>query len=362
MTYRPSWKGGAVMMQAPNPTRNNYQPQQPPQRQPGYAAMPPQGQPAPQYQQPPVMQQPSAAQQYAAPAPQMPQSAPQQIQPAPQQNQPDPDFISQKIAKINAKDKVVDFNSFLCEALVGDYAMVHGCGGTGHARNSTIGVKICDYTKGTGDKSTTLKFCVDVEDMELLYQAAMKARMGEFEAKGNVTGVMQIADNLAGNLNAWAQALSTQQASVTADQLNWAVGQLMAMRNASSAAAGTPLFSYTREKVDPYKVDANGMAPVSKISILYTPIRKDGQQSKYPWYVEISNFIAPFRKKSTGATIYDGSKATAKRSAFINISEDDFAAAMVAVNRHIRLWEHRTLPIMEEALRRMEAHRQGSQQ
>lgn len=329
---------------------------QPPQRQQQYAAPQAMAEPAPAPQAPmhpaPVMQAPASQ----APAQQNRQN-----------NGSSPDYISRQISKVNGRDKILEFCTNLSAATVADFAMVHGCGGKGHAYNSTICVRICDYSKGTGDKSVTLKYGIDVDDMETLYQAAMKARLGSFfPPSAGLSPKIQAA-------LAYAESLTksplTQDGRlvIAPEQMGGLMERLKTALNDCPQIAGVPLFSYEREKVDPYKKDDNGMAPVSKLAITYTPVRLDKSQhperSRYPWFISITNFMAPLLVGDNGNTTYNGQKAANKRTVFIVVSEDDFCSAMVACRRHIRLWEQAmTLPVMEEAFRQMEKQRQNPQQ
>lgn len=286
---------------------NNPQPAVPPPAAPGSF---PQQSPA-GYPPPPAQRNPQQA--YPAQFQNAPPSRPPEPIPFPQKpHNPVPQgqvgYISQKCAKVNGNNKVIDFNGFLTQAKMEDFAMVHGCGGKGHARNSTIGITICDYTRGKNENSVTVKYNIDVEDCTVLYQAAIYARLG-----------------------------------------------LLPVYNPQN-----PAFSYSKEKVNPYDV-TDGYAPCSKITINFAPFRQDGQVSKYPWYVAIENFKAPIQTKQNGSTNYKGAQAIDKTSAFINLSADDFAACMVAVDRFVRLWEHRMLPVMDEAYRRMEWQQQQRQ-
>lgn len=334
--------------------------------------------------------QPSQRQQYTAPqapaepapppqAPMQPAPPPQApMQPAPasqtptQQNRQNnggtPEYISRQIAKVNGRDKILEFCTNLSAATVADFAMVHGCGGKGHAYNSTICVRICDYSKGTGDKSVTLKYGIDVDDMEMLYQAAMKSRLGSFfPPASGLSSKIQAA-------LAYAESLTkgpvTQDGRlvVAPEQVGGLMERLQTLLNDCPQIAGVPLFSYEREKVDPYKKDGNGMAPVSKLAITYTPVRLDNktqhaERSRYPWFISITNFMAPLLVGDNGNTTYNGQKAANKRTVFLVVSEDDFCSAMVACRRHIRLWEQAmTLPVMEEAFRQIENQRQNPQQ
>lgn len=79
-------------------------------------------------------------------------------------------MISTIIAKANARSKVVDFRDSLVPALVEDYAMMHGAGGKDHAPASVIKVTVCDYTAGTGDKSTTVTANISPDLCEQLFE------------------------------------------------------------------------------------------------------------------------------------------------------------------------------------------------
>lgn len=262
-------------------------------------------------------------------------------------------YISHKICKINGRDKVVDFTSKLTAAKTEDYAMVHGCGGSNHAPNSTIGITLCDYTKGKGDnKSVTVRYAIDVEDTVLLLEAAKTARLNGFSPNaGNCT---PLCDSLIQQLKDLAKFPSAQDGSrqIPRDALNGLLRSANGLRTAMQGSTG-PLFSYKREKNNPYKI-VNGLAPVSKVEISYTPFRSDGSESRYPWYIAIENFDAPINAKANGATSHNAAQAVNKRSAFINLTTDDFLAAMVAIERFVRLWEHRLLPVMEEAYSKLE--------
>lgn len=79
-------------------------------------------------------------------------------------------MISTIIAKANARSKVIDFRDGLVPALMEDYAMIHGTGGKDHAPASVIKVTVCDYTAGTGDKSTTVTANISPDLCERLFE------------------------------------------------------------------------------------------------------------------------------------------------------------------------------------------------
>lgn len=263
------------------------------------------------------------------------------------------EYISRKIWKVCGKNKVVDFTSKLIMANVTDFANIHGCGGKGHAGNSTIGITLCDYTNGKGDKSITVKYSIDVEDIDILYNAAMSARLGQLKPDPNI--VTSWIDNAQSLLNSWKCIPPSPDNSRSIP--NQALNAMANTLNSAKATANTvigPYFTYAKEKNNPY-AEKNNIVPCSKIVISYSPYRKDGSPSLYPWYIEIENFDAPLKKSENGATIHNSAHATNKKKAFINLSGDDFCAAMVAIKRFVALWEHRALPVMEEAYRRIDA-------
>lgn len=264
------------------------------------------------------------------------------------------EFISQKIWKIAGNKKFVDFNSKLTMAYINDFANVHGCGGSGHAGNSTIGIVICDYTSGTGENnSVTVKYNLDVEDVGFLYEAAMSARLGLLKPDSGIN--VAWIDQVQRIMDGWKAIQKSQDGTrpIPAQSLNALNNALNNARAATTAQLTTPLFSYSREKNNPYTGN-NGLAPCSKVQINYTPYRKDGAPSNYPWYIVIENFDAPLVTGKNGASSHNSNQAVNKKSAFINLSSESFCNAMTAVQRFVTLWEHRTIPMMDEAYRRIE--------
>jgi hypothetical protein len=290
--------------------------------------------PAPGYPAPATY---AAPQFQAPPNPQPPVNAPKDNGKAEQE------FISTKIWKINGKDKVVDFQSRLIKAYDQDFANIHGIGGSNHAPNSTISVNLCDFTKGKGQNSVTVKYGIDVEDMSLLYHAAMAARLGQLGA-GTVTNsdaLVQACQESLNRLRGWLSLPPLQDNSrvISYDEIT-AVGKSLSdsLNAMQQAAQNTAPFTYVRQKNNPYSTKTvNGVsyAPVSQINLTFDPSRR------YPWTIHISNYDAPIKQQKNGATTHNAKQAINMQEAFINISMDDFCAAMVAVNRFVHLWEQR---------------------
>lgn len=78
------------------------------------------------------------------------------------------------IAKTNGRNKVLDFRDGLVLAYPDDYAMIHGKGGKNHAPTSVIKIAICDYSSGTGDKSTTLFANITPDVCEQIFEVCKR--------------------------------------------------------------------------------------------------------------------------------------------------------------------------------------------
>lgn len=291
-------------------------------------------------------------------------SAPAEAPAAKNEAQSETGFISTQIWKVNGKDKVVDFSSKLVKAYAQDFANIHGIGGADHATNSTICVTLCDYTKGKGDKSVTLKYCIDVEDVAQLFHAAKMACIGQLTApapaSASVNGeAIAKIDSALAQMRKWLkiEPYPDNSRPIQMDELT-SVGKalsdaLASLKQQSAGGTNTVTYSYTRQKNHAYadsisKVNGVPHAPVQQISIFYDPTRR------YPWTIQISNYDAPIKQQANGATTHNASKAINKREAFINLSADDFCAAMVAVDRFIRLWEQRMYRIVDAGCTRYE--------
>ena len=276
MAYRPPWKKDSQPAPQQEATkRANPAPQQAAQSNSASRQEAAQTNPAPQQR---AVQSDSMPQQTAQPTPHTAKV-----------------FISTKIKNFHYAGKAIDFNGLLVPAKAEDFAMIHGCGGKDHAKNSTIGVVICDHSKGTGNKSLTLRYNIDVHDIDLLRHAALRKAEG-----------------------AW---------------------KLLHPNNPMRPGPGDAPFVYCREKINPVVRNGKGYAPVSRLEIKYCPIRKDGAISKNPWYIAISNCDAPVQTRQNGAVTYNGKAAENRKVAFVNMGYEDFANAMSAVYHHIRNWE-----------------------
>lgn len=226
-----------------------------------------------------------------------------------QQDESGDHTISKKIWKVNMEKKVIDFNDMLIPAYLNDYAFIHGRGGKEFAPNSTIELVICDYSKGRGENSVTVRYRLDVEEFPTLLKAAQDARLG------------------------YIDALSPNGEFVIA-----------------------------REKNNPYSKGDDGYVKVGKLTIRYCKWDQQGKPNGYPWFIYIENFEAPLKMRQNGSSTHQSEKGRNRTSAFINLTREDFDFAMVAVNRFVVSWEYyhlaQSLPTayqMLEELRRKKA-------
>ena len=264
-------------------------------------------------------------------------ATPKPVAPAPSPNDQN-SFIDTKISKVNAKNKVLDFSDMLVKAYDADYAQVHGSGGKNHAPNSGICLTLCDYTKGTGDASVTVKFIVDVREIDRLMCAVggsingtlglseqLKAVKDFATANGMVIGWLQgqhqpTYQELAGLQQILCAGLTKQDPENQNDQVYW---------------------SYDVQKNNPYRTTwENGkeFTPVSTLSLQYIPSRR------YPWLIKVSNFMAPISRQQNGATTHNAKEAVGKKEVMFPISTEALFTALADVSHYISLWEYRMYP------------------
>lgn len=275
-------------------------------------------------------------------------------------------MVSPIIVKINARDKVLDFRDGLVPAMVEDYAMLHGCGGKGHASNSVIKLYICDYTAGTGDKSKTVSACISPELCEQLFEVC-KNNLGNhvipddfafFEEQRAINRKLHSMANMCYHaldgitkvLERYTDVASESKAPST--ELV-AAGLLKLLKKAKTCAekptAGAPRaaamplprhmdYNYTQDRVHAFN-STSGIAPVQRLQIWHTAYRKEGDLGKYPWTIKVTNGKAKVRVLSTGATTFDPSTMKETEEAYIQASDSDMFRALCRVIHYINVWE-----------------------
>ena len=302
-------------------------------------------------------------------------------------------MVTNVITKCNGKDKVVDFRDKLSRSLPDEYAMMHQSGGKkngGKTFPSVIEMVICDFTKGTGDKSVTCSVNIDptmfdewltvcrcnVGTMAVpLIGRVAKDAQKPWEtvlAPNAVNGLMKSIHRTASVAKAYGSLLS-KSVSIVAKAVKGAEKKdiLMAagtvLKEARTAIAdadvGTALkfpnrmdYQYAMSKVNTYKKGTDGFAPVSMLTVTHDSVRQDGDLAMYPWVLKITNGEAKVIEQATGATTFDGKSMRNKVEVFIQVSDRDMYRMMYRVTRFIETWENAMcIPVIIEGENKKEA-------
>ena len=262
------------------------------------------------------------------------------------------------ISKANAKDKVIDFRDGLVVALPGDYAMIHGAGGAKHAPVSCIRCTICDYTAGTGDKSVTVSANLDPTTIDLLRRVAGRFaeepaafRRGSASAPALPAGSVLLSGESFGQLkdafaimakHAKEKTMSEDEFMQVGKMLQTGLAPMQLPTTTGSAPVGKD-YEYSQERVNSYRKGMDGLpanhAPVNRLSITHQSFRDNGDVSRYPWIVKISNGEAEVKESDIGGTSYVGSTFKLISEAFIMLSDADMDRMMVQCSRFIRTFE-----------------------
>lgn len=245
-------------------------------------------------------------------------------------------MIDTKIAKTNGKNKVIDFCDNLILANNENYANMHGMGGKGHAPNSTIKIRICDYSNGTGDKSINVSANVAPHVIAQLYTVVQSFM------NSTALTLPVISQNGIKTLNSALEMARTlvKSGNISANEIISLGKELKAgMSEISTQNTGT--YIYSQDKVNTYaKADENGKFPVNRLVISRDPITHNGEISRYPWRVKITNGVAPVTKSENGATTYNAKSLQVTGGAFINISDADFFRMLYRTTQFINAWEN----------------------
>ena len=292
-------------------------------------------------------------------------------------------MVSAIIAKTNGRDKVIDFRDYLNLANTDEYAMMHGIGGEKHSRVSVIKVVICDYTQGTGENSKTVSANISPTTVTKLLEVC-KRNIGTLvlpndmaplvEQRIHQSDMKKIANMQFGVLRQVIKLCKSIQNAAQAKKmpgLDVIAGSLVAMLEKEKTAVLEPTqvqnggfftvpshcdITHEQDRVHASKQDADGYAPVQRLTISHQTYRQDGSLSRYPWYIKITKGIAKVRVSDIGATSFDPSTLKDTEEAFINVSEEDMYRCMVRVERYIDAWEKlNCLPLIKEGLARRQS-------
>lgn len=263
---------------------------------------------------------------------------------------PNADFINSKIAVMDGKDKKLDFSDSLIMANPEDYANVHGIGGKGHAPNSAIALTLCDYSKGTGDKSVNVKVNLDVRYIDYLLCVVSGAVNGTLGLASQLRSVKDFATTngiLIGWLQSNHQPTMQELAGLQQTMCNGLVAQ--------DPEGKQPCWSDSFQKNNPYKTEnrnSKEFAPVSIFSIAYDPTRN------YPWTIKVTNCMAPLIRQANGATAHNAKEAVDKKEVVFSAKTQDLFESLSSVDHYIRLWERRMFSVINAQCQKREQQKQ----
>lgn len=200
------------------------------------------------------------------------------------------EFISRQITKYQTDKKLIAFNDKLVAAKVSDYATMHSAGGH-KTIPSRIGIKMLDYSTGTGDKTVTVEANLSPEDIAYIFDL-IKAHY---------------------------------------ENVSWVQNKIIAVN-----------------------ADENGLAPVNKFEIVRASMDKNGEVRRYPWFLRITNGVGVPAKTQTGGVMCKKGSFVKKDEVYLNLGDEDIFKLFYSVSRYIELWEYmNVIPVMKKAREKM---------
>ena len=247
------------------------------------------------------------------------------------------EFIDTKITKVNAKNKVMDLADALIKALPKDYANIHGVGGSKHAANSGIRLTLCDYSKGKGDASVTVRYNIDVRDIDRLLCIVSAAINGTLGIKEQMKAIRDFA-NAHGMVIGWLHGNHQPTLQELAGLQQTLCNGLM--QQDPDNIADRVVWSWDVQKNNPHKsackwIDGVEYTPVSTINLTYNPSKN------YAWMIKVANYMAPINRQANGASSHNNKGAIEKKEVMFSITTDDLFYALCDVHHYIALWETR---------------------
>lgn len=243
------------------------------------------------------------------------------------------EMVSRIIDSCHGRDKVIDFRDQLFKAKDENYASLYEGG---------IGVYLCDYTKGTGERSTSVHAQIDpvkFEEFKVIAEKNLGTISLPFSIapSGEKTGLFgdlsfyifslkRIVLSMKGFMEELVNAGLTKEGVYKA--------LVRSHKELSSEVISSPLsqsysfdYGYKQERVNSYKDLGDGFYPVSSLEV-YRHGYRDGKRTLYPWFIRITTFEA---KKVEGSITYDPSTIRRQRQAYINVSDEDMLRVSIKV-------------------------------
>ncbi len=274
------------------------------------------------------------------------------------------------ITKANGKDSVIDFRDALCVSDIDHYARIHAKGGKDSGFPSCIKMYLCDYRKGTGDKSTTVSANLSPDIIFELYEACKRnvgSGMAISTASPGVTHLGSIASALTALLKHKSRRLGADYKGeqITKEQLLEDGKNIKAALTGLSEQGAITLtggvdYGLVIRKANPYKRGNDGYAPFTTVQINRTSLKGTADLSRYPWYIKVVNGEAPLNEKEGGAVNYDESKSRNVKEAAILISDRDMFRMMHQITEYIKIFENAYgIPVVLAGRKKIDEERKG---
>lgn len=188
------------------------------------------------------------------------------------------DYISNQIAVYKTNKVLVEFRDKLKVASIANYAHIHADGETadnGIRRTSLIGILMKDYSKGTGDKSITVKANLSPEEVRFLF---------------------------------------------------------------NRLTAGFPAIDFKQDKIFG-SPDESGYSQVTKLRIARAEKDSKGNVRNYPWYIEVENGKGIAVRNNNGGTYMKANSFVSTAKTYANLSDLDMFKLLGRADAYIDAWE-----------------------
>ena len=107
---------------------------------------------------------------------------------------------------------------------------------------------------------------------------------------------------------------------------------------------GIKEFELTSEKIQSFKSDANGIAPVTKMLIKRAQAAKDGSPARYPWYIKIENGTGGVKRNELGGASIAPGTYNCSQQAWIRLDDFGVFSLLSTIITSMLVWLH-TAPL-----------------
>ena len=194
-------------------------------------------------------------------------------------------YISRQISVYKTNKKLVEFIDKLNMAPINTYAHIHAQGddmGKGKKVYSNIGIVMQDYSKGTGSNTVRVAANISPDEAQYIF---------------------------------------------------------------SRVQTGVQNFEFKLDKIFGMP-DEHGYSTVNKLKVVRATIGSDGNERKYPWYIEVENGKGIPAKTKTGGTYCQSKSYKCVSKVFVNLNDLHFFKLLNRVSQYIAAWESAVAPFL----------------